>query len=196
MKKIPKKIIIFDLEIWSDEDVAQRNWSGENEEPDIIQGAAILLNTKTFKEKAVFKHFVKLTTHKKLSKYISELTNITQEQIDQDGILFEQFLKEFKEFCGNAPIYYFDSRVDSSRRFDLDMLIKNCRNNKIKFPLNENQFHNINKEIFHALGYDIKQSGASPEVFGISIPARPHDALNDVRGLIIGLKELRELKKI
>jgi len=70
--------------------------------------------------------------------------------------------------------------------------MENCILSKVKFPLAKSKFHNVN-EIFDQHGYVIKQSGSAPEAFGIALTARPHDALNDARGLLVALKALNEL---
>lgn len=188
---LPEKFIIFDLECWSDEGVAARNWSGPGEYRELIQVGATLTDTRRFTEQFPVKALVKPRINPILSNYIKTLTGITQEEIDRKGIDFAVFLPMFFGWCVDLEIYCFDSRTDGSRLFDRDVLIENCDLYGLEFPFNPERFHNIN-DIFAKHGYAVKQSGASPEAFGIKIPARPHDALNDVRGLLISLKALSE----
>lgn len=192
MRSLEKLIVIFDIEFWSDEGVAARRWASRNEHSDIIQCGAVLFNTKTLKNVKIFKCLVKLETHQNLSEYIIDLTGITQKEIDEEGIHFRSFLSEFQKFCGDYEIYCFDSNIDRSRVFDLDILMRNCKTHEIKFPFENSRFHNINR-IFHENGFEVKQSGEIPLAFGLEIAYRPHDALNDVIGIIIGLKELKRI---
>lgn len=188
---LPEKIVIFDLECTTWEGAAARNWSGQGEHREVVQLGAALVETKGFDELANVRYFVKPTINPVLSQYFINLTHITQEMADQQGIHFSDFLHYFHGLCRDYELYCFDSRVDGSRLFDRDVLLENCQLCGIELPFELERFHNVN-EIFHKHGYVVKQSGTAPEAFGIKIPARPHDALNDVRGIIIGLKALSE----
>lgn len=194
MLGLPKKIVVFDLECTTWEGAAQRDWSGPGEHREVVQLGAAIVETKNFTELPNIEFLVKPEINPILSEYFIALTKITQEEIDEKGIGFPTFLQEFFDWCCDFELYCFDSRVDGSRLFDRDVLIENCDLFGIEFLFEMERFHNVN-EIFHHRGYTVKQSGAAPEAFGIKIPARPHNALNDVRGLIIGLKALSKQLK-
>ena len=138
------------------------------------------------------KYLVKPERNSVLSQYFINLTHITQGEVDEKGVDFQTFLRMFSEFCKDYELYCFDNRVDGSRLFDRDVLVENCELLGIEFPFDTERFHNVN-EIFCQHGYAVKQSGAAPAAFGLQIPARPHDALNDVEGLRVGLKELHRI---
>lgn len=192
---LPEKFVLFDLECTSWEGAAARNWSGPGEHREVIQMGATLTDAERFTEQFTAKTLVKPRINPILSEYIKNLTGITQEDIDQKGIDFAIFLKMFFGWCSDFEIYCFDSRTDGSRLFDRDVLMENCNLLKIWHPsFRPDRFHNIN-EVFAKHGYRIKQSGASPASFGLEIPARPHDAMNDVRGLLVSLKALSERVK-
>ncbi len=192
---LPKRFVMFDLECTTWDGAAARGWSGPGEHREVIQVGATLTDER-FTEQFALKVLVKPQINPILSDYCKNLTGITQEDIDQKGIDFPTFLQMFFRWCFEFELYCFDSRVDGSRLFDRDVLVENCNLLKIwhPFQMHRERFHNIN-EIFAKHGYVVKQSGASPEVFGIKIPARPHDALNDVRGLLVSLKALSERVK-
>ena len=189
MLNLPERFVLFDLECTSWEGAAARNWSGPGEHREVIQVGAVLTDRERLTEQFVTKTLARPRLNPILSDYIKELTGIPQEDIDQKGIDFAIFLQMFFGWCCDFEIYCFDSRVDGSRLFDRDVLEENCRLYSLDFPFKKERFHNVN-EIFAQHDYVVKQSGASPEVFGIKIPARPHDALNDVNGVLISLKEL------
>ncbi len=198
MLGLPKRFVLFDLECTSWEGAGVRGWSDPGEHREVVQLGAIIVDTENFNELSVFKSFVKPRINPVLSEYLIELTEITQEDVDREGVEFPVFLNNFfqwiKSFRGVHQLYCFDSKTDRSRLFDLDVLIENCDLLGVEFPFDPEQFHNIN-ELFRKHGYLIKQSGASPEAFGIEIPARPHNALNDSRGLLISLRALSERVK-
>ena len=192
MLELPASFVLFDLECTTWEGAAQRGWSGPGEHREVVQIGAVLTEIEGFRELTVFKTLVKPKINPILSEYFINLTHITQEEVDQDGLDFPTFLQMLYGWCGDKyEIYSFDSRVDGSRMFDRDVLMENCELLGIKFPFKAKRFHNIN-ETFAQHGYKVKQSGAAPEAFGIKIPARPHDALNDVGGLLVALKVLSE----
>ena len=184
---LPEKIVIFDLECTTWEGAVARNWSGWGEHREVVQVGAALIETEDFTELANINLYVRLKINPVLSQYFMDLTHITQEVVDKKGVDFQIFLQLFSRLC--YELYCFDSRVDGSRLFGRDVLVENCNLLGIEFPFKMEKFHNIN-EIFYQHGVEVKQSGAAPEAFGIKNPARPHDALNNVRGLIIGLKAL------
>ncbi len=187
-------IIIFDIECTTWKGAKYRNWSGAGEHREVVQIAAVLIETKEFTELSVFQSIVKPKINPVVSDFFINLTNITQERVNK-GVKFTTMLQKFHQWCKDYQIYSFDSRTNTSQLFDRDVLKENCSLLKVEFPFENNRFHNINK-VFLDNGFRLRQSGATPEAFGIKIPARPHNALNDVRGLIIGLKELKRLGKI
>lgn len=189
MFNLPREIALFDIECTTWKGAATRNWSRPGEHREIVQLGAAIVETKSFTELEHFDHLVKPTINPKLSDYFIDLTGITQEQVDNEGVEFLTFLSSFYEWCGDRELYCFDSRVDGSRLFDLDVLQENCALLDVTFPFEVDRFHNVNL-FFYEHGYEVKQSGSAPEALGIKLQARPHNAINDVRGLIIGLEEL------
>ena len=194
MLNLPERFVLFDLECTSWEGAAARNWSGPGEHRELVQIAAALVETKGFSPSATFRALVKPRINSRLSDYFIDLTHITQARLDEQGFDFADVLSDFNAWYEKHELYCFDSRVDGSRLFDRDVLVENCELYGLPFPFEMERFHNVN-EIFAKHGYVVRQSGASPEVFGIKIPARPHDALNDVSGILISLRALSERLK-
>lgn len=195
MLKLPEKFILFDLECTTWDGAFARNWSGSGEHRELVHCGAVLTQNGLFPEMISLEAVVKPKINPTLSDYFTQLTGIKQETAD-GGIDFPTFLEMFFGWCHDFPLYCFDSRTDGSRLFDRDVLVENCNLLSIwhPFQVQLERFHNIN-EIFAQHGYAVKQSGAAPEVFGIELPARPHNALNDVRGLLIALRALNERVK-
>lgn len=189
-------VVIADLECTAWDGAAARGWSGPEEHREVVQLGAALVETELFTELVSVKFGVRPKINPVLSQYFINLTHITQEEIDAIGLDFPTFLRMFSGWCADFEIYCFD-KVGSSQLFDRDVLMENCQLLGLKFPFKMKRFHNVN-EIFREHGVEIRQSGAAPEAFGIDLPARPHDALNDVKGLIVGLRALalRQLRQM
>lgn len=189
MLNLPKRFVLFGVKCTTWEGATARNWSGPGEYRELIQLAAAFVDAKNLIELSSFQTLVKPRKNQILSQYFVNLTHITQEMVDKEGLDFASVLTDFHMWCEDIDLYCFDSRVDGSRLFDRDVLVENCDLYGLEFPFDPEKFHNIN-ETFAQHGYLIKQSGAAPEAFGIKIPARPHDAMNDVNGVLVALKAL------
>ncbi|MDD4476932.1 MAG: exonuclease domain-containing protein [Patescibacteria group bacterium] len=185
---LPKKIVIFDLECTTWEGAAARNWSLPGEHREVIQLGAVLVETEKFIELDSVEFLVRPKINTVLSQYFINLTNIKQKEVDEKGVKFEIFLRNFFEFCSETELYCFD-KIDDSRLFDRDVLMENCKLYGIKFPFKMGRFHNINK-VFFQHGVKIKQSGAAPKAFGIESAGPHHNALSDARGIVVGLRAL------
>jgi len=188
MFDLPKKMVVFDTECTTWKGALQRNWSGPGEHRELIQLAAVLVETNHFREIAFLKMLVKPMFNPMLSEYCINLTGITQREIDVLGIDFPACLRIFEMWCRKYEIYSFDKVAD--RIFDQEVLIENCDLHALEFPFDPERFYNLN-EIFLEYGVLVEQSGKASLAFGVEPKLRPHDALNDVRGLIDGLRLLR-----
>jgi inhibitor of KinA sporulation pathway (predicted exonuclease) len=191
--KLPRRFILFDLECTTWEGAAARNWSGSGEHRELVQLAAMLINGTEFTPLCSYDVLVKPRINPTLSDYFVELTHITQKMVDDFGHDFSRIINDFYSWCRKDDLYCFD-KVQNNRLFDRDVLIENCDLYGLEFPFDPKKFHNVN-EVFARNGYVVKQSGAAPEAFGLKIPARPHNALNDVNGLVIALNELNKRLK-
>ncbi len=176
------KIIILDTEYTSREWALKRNFSGPHEFPEIIQIAAILVDTKTFEELDRFVAFVKPLYNPTLSDFIKELTHITQEQVDgaED---FVTVIKKFKDRAWDIDTYSFGN--------DGLTIAENCGLNKMAFPFRIGMFQDA-REIFRASGIPAEQyvSSTINKYFQIENEGTGHNALDDVRNIIRSLKKL------
>ncbi len=188
MLGLPKKFILLDVECTTWEGAIDRCWSGPGEHREVVQIGAILV--ENLQEISVLQSFVRPRINPKLSDFFVELTGIEQKYLN-NAPDFALVLRLLNTWCRDHQIYVFDARADGIHLFDRDVLIENCDLCGLEFPLKEERFRNIH-DVFLIHDYRIRQSGAAPEVFGIVPPSRPHDALNDVRGILIALNALNE----
>lgn len=185
MKKLPDKIIIFDTEYTSWEGSIERKFSGPNEHRELVQIAAIKVDTTNFKILDTFEIFIKPKINPQLSDYFMKLTKISQKEVDKKGVSLSKALKEFKKFIGDLPSYSYGS--------DQMVMKKNCQLIKIKFPFSQNTFFDI-KKYFISCGIPAQNynSGSITEAFGVKRRKNQHNALNDCLSILDGLKFLRK----
>lgn len=192
---LPEVFVILDTEVTTREGAAAANWSRPGEHRELVQIAAAVVGmdpqTRNFQEITTLQALVKPRINPILSKYFIELTGITQERVDEEGVPFKEFLPRFNEWASWYDLYSFDTRLDGSRMFDRDVLMENCKLNKMEFPFEQDRFFNIH-QVFAKMGYILKQSGQASLAFGVEPKQRSHDALKDVKGLIDGLNLLKE----
>lgn len=183
MLDLPEKIIIFDTEFTAWAGSEEHNWSRPNEYREIVQIGAISVDTKQFVEIDHINLFIKPVKNQILSEYFSNLTGISQKDIDKNGISYKEAILKFSSWCGHYSIYSFGG--------DEENIEENCEFAGIRFPFNKSRFHDI-KDIFRNYGISVDQydSGNIVEAFGKKAIFRNHNALNDVRILLDGLREL------
>lgn len=185
---LPKEIIIFDTEYTAWKDSEKNGWSKPNEYKEVVQIAAIKVDTDSLQELETFEYFVKPKINPILSDYFKNLTKITQEEVDEYGISFHEAFTKFKKFINNTHCYSFGG--------DERELKINCELSNISYVLSDNQFFDMRK-YFIEQGIDAQNynSGNITEVFGVKKLPNQHNALNDCRSIIQGLILLNERLK-
>ncbi len=171
-------VVIFDLEWTAWEGSRERNWSGPNEEREIIEiGAVKLDGAEGLREIMAFENLVRPTQNPIVSYYFTELTGITQTLIDNHAMPFREAIALFETFVGydGAPILSFSQ--------DEDVLRHNCVLNDLPCPFADTQFHNIAPAIAKAAGRDPGSFSTSdlPAMFAFTPPTNAHRALGDTR---------------
>jgi inhibitor of KinA sporulation pathway (predicted exonuclease) len=182
------KAVIFDLEFTSWPGSSERNWNLPNEDREIIQiGAVKIKTTGDMLEVDSFQRFVRPLKNPILSEYIVNLTGITQEKIEKEGILFPLALSSFVKFIGEHPINIL------SNGEDVDVIKENCQFHKISFLSILKKTINLKIYFSETLGIPIKKcaSGMLPELFGLNSHEKKHDALGDARSISQALRHLR-----
>ena len=141
----------------------------------IVQIAAIIFDTETGKELGHFDQLVRPTYEKVLPEFFIELTGITQQAVDENGVSFIESLTRFADFCGDTPIYTFDK--------DEEVLRQNCDYIGLKWPFSE-QFTRV-KALLPNWGIDPEaySSGTLYKAAGLDLSGHVHNALHDVRSM-------------
>lgn len=99
MSILPERFIIFDLE----------TTGLRSESHEIIEIGAIRVNRDS-KNHETFEILV--MPRKKIPKKITEITGITQEFIEKEGVSIETALPQFLDFIGDLPLIAFNAEFD------------------------------------------------------------------------------------
>lgn len=99
--------VIFDFEFTTWEGARERDWSGENEYREIVQIGAIKVARGTWAVLEELNILIKPEPNPQLSDFFQMLTTISQQDIDQDGLSFDQAFDRFTAFCEDALLFSF-----------------------------------------------------------------------------------------
>ena len=182
------KAVVFDLEFTSWPGSNERNWSLPNEDREIIQiGAVKIETTGDMREVDSFQILVRPLKNPILSDYIVNLTEITQEKVEKEGILFPLALSRFINFIGEHPI---DILFNGG---DKEVIEENCQIHNIPFLSIFKKSTDLKIYFSEVLGISRKNctSGMLPELFGLNNHEKQHDALGDARSISQALRYLR-----
>ncbi|TSC78272.1 MAG: inhibitor of the KinA pathway to sporulation [Parcubacteria group bacterium Gr01-1014_33] len=184
MFNLPEKIVLFDTEYTTWEGTKERNWSGPNEYREIVQIGAVLAETENFSELDSFSVLIKPRKNPMLSDFFTGLTGIAQETIDKEGVDFPVALEKFFKWTDLYQIYSWGG--------DADVLEENCGFCGIPFPFERARF-SIIQPVFETRGIATKNYMSSTIVraFGKELSRSQHNALNDARTILDGLRELK-----
>lgn len=184
--------ILFDTEYTAWEGSQQRKWSEAWEHREIIQIAALRVGLNSVMvEEASFNQYILPQRNPQLSAYIRELTGITQEVVDTQGVRFSGAFADFYRFCGEGGFPLFSWGDDPG------VLRENCTLNEIAFPAFKAGFFDI-RDIFEPAGIATVgySSGTVWQALGLRFDSAAHDALNDVRSLLVTLAALQEQGRV
>ena len=183
---LPDLFVIFDLEYTTWEGAQERNWTGAGERREVVQMGAILVGRDPLREEGEFNRFIKPVLNPKLSEFFTDLTGITQEHIEREGISFPEALEAFSSWASDYPLYSWGTG-------DPEALKENSAQAGIRFPYEAGRFASM-QEVFMALGVPAEAytSGTIVRAFGKELSRRQHNALNDVRTILDGLRELKK----
>jgi len=180
-------VVVYDTEWTSWPEFAAHNWTQPGRYPEIIQIGAVKLDVADgWREIAAFECFVRPKHNPQLSDYIIDLTGITQETIDREGIPFAQALSNFVGFIGN------DSEALFSYGHDGSIVRRNCELMGIVFPSIFDMERNARKAL---LGLNLVEehcrSSDLPSQLGLPDTELSHNALGDARSIAAALRHLR-----
>jgi DNA polymerase III epsilon subunit-like protein len=180
--------IIFDTEYTTWKDAEKRNWGNENEYREIVQIGALKINREDLSVTEEFNVLIKPARNPILSDYFIDLTKITQEQVDREGIAFIDAYHRFIDFCGTDLVFsYGGDEVMLAENIGLEYGTSNkFRNGRMSYSDIRFYIHRAEPE---SSAYN---SGRLWKYFSLPKPyeADEHDALFDCYSLLAAMRHL------
>jgi inhibitor of KinA sporulation pathway (predicted exonuclease) len=175
-------IVIFDTEYTTWEGALARKWSGDGEHRELVQLAAVKVNLTSKTVYDTFTQYAIPTINPRLSEYFTQLTGITQHDIETDGLLFQEVYMNFLTWVGDLSCFSY--RNPQNHLGDAVVFQENMSLYNLEVPFPEHQFHNI-RPIFDAFGVPTHEynSGKLHEHFGITLHGHEHNAMHDMMSL-------------
>ncbi len=186
-------IIVFDTELTSWPGTNARDWSGPGEHREIVQiGAVKVVVSEDFREIDSFRTYVRPHVNPTLSDYLIELTGITQEMVDNEGVSFPDAQRAFAEFVDGG-----DCVLCCNGEDDI-VLRENCRLNDVAFIFDASRFVNLRPHLAAALDVEARTAQSSDllALSGLPDDVQGHDALGDARIIVGCLRHLRRTQRL
>ena len=181
MRGAPRRyVVVFDLEFtaWAGSMVSR--WTRPGEHAEVVQIGAVKLDAETLKITDEFECHVRPRVNPVLSQYLTELTGITNEMLEERAVDFITAYRGFLDFVGPSPIWAFgrDDLVfaDNLKLYAWEGLPVPPYSNVLPW--------------LAAHGVDLKGKHACDvaEAAGAAFEGRKHDALSDARGVAAGIQ--------
>lgn len=156
---------------------------------EIIEFPSVLLDTSTMEVVDTFQRFV---TPKKfpVSPFCTELTGITQEQVDQHGRPFLEVLEEHQDWirshCQDTPVL-----LVTCGDWDLKtMLPQQCQQYKVQVPSVYRKWTNVKKPYSYRMNTRPTGMDGMLKVLKLTLDGRHHSGIDDSKNICKIVKEL------
>jgi inhibitor of KinA sporulation pathway (predicted exonuclease) len=146
-----------------------------------IEIGAVIADARTFESVDEISIFVKPILHPKLTDFCTELTSITQHDVDYHGIGYPLAIQVFREFMddhtGNGVFCSWGA-------FDKNLFHKDCILHNIEYPFN-NEHVNLKTALSLKQGRK-KQYGMmrALRLCGIELEGTHHRGIDDARNMV------------
>lgn len=180
--------VLFDMEWTTWPGFLDSGWSLPGKHCEVIQIGAVRFASGDYRETASFEAMIKPIKNPVLSRFCTDLTGITNQRLDEEGIDLSQAVDAFGRFCIGA-------RAIGAYGDDANILAANIRMNGLSVPRYLMDTIDLQRALVEARyvpSSPIPASSQLPEFFGLSSPGRPHDAQDDARCLLMALAQLSE----
>ncbi|BAE48845.1 Inhibitor of the KinA pathway to sporulation [Paramagnetospirillum magneticum AMB-1] len=176
-------VVVYDLEYTTWEGARERRWSGPGEHREVVQVGAVRLD-----DGAELSLLVKPRLNPGLSTYFTDLTGITQDQVDRAGMDFPEALCRLADFAAGADL--------GSNGADEGVLRENCALTGCAFPF-DGRCRDLAPLLITAAGAQAHiYSCEMAATFGLNADQRAHDALGDARQVAQVLRHLLKTGRV
>lgn len=160
------------------------------EEMEIIEIGAVMLNRSTWKIDSEYQQFIKPVRHPNLTEFCTELTTITQQDLET-APTFPEVIPQFKQWIDSYP----DNIFCSWGNYDKKQFILDCEFHDITYPFGA-EHRNIKKEFSLYLGDKKKRFGMAQALdeLGLELQGTHHRGIDDARNIAAIYKYMNQNK--
>ena len=180
------RLAVFDLEYTTWEGAAARRWSGPGEYYEVVQFGVIILELEpNLTEVSSFEVLTRPEFNPVLSEYFTELTGITNADLDTGAVSFGAGFDQFVQFCAGT------NRVVCNG-WDYRALHDNCMWRGVDWPFDAGSIGDLRPMFEKRVGTANNAAWSSnmPESLGLPAPGGAHTGLGDVRAIAIALRTM------
>jgi inhibitor of KinA sporulation pathway (predicted exonuclease) len=168
--------IYIDLEYMYPGMTRERGRPTDKDLRQVVQIAAILFDNLSGSEIESFEVLTWPSYTKALPPFFVELTNISEDDLTEKGMSFEEGLRKLIQFVRRYPLYTFDQ--------DEAVLRQNCSYVYVKYPFDNRPFIRIKPKLpSWGLESGAYSSGTLYQSVGLNLSGHVHNALHDVRSM-------------
>lgn len=180
--------VAFDTEWTAWEGSMARNWSAPGEYCELVQIGAVKLDTATLTEIESLELIVRPRINPVLSDYFINLTGVTQDRVDAEGMDLVEAMERFAAFMGHRG-------WAASNGGDDDIIRQNAELIEVPYPLGAATFLNLRAVFIDRTGFarhELVTSHLDRTLgFDCADDLSAHDALADARKLAGAIRHLR-----
>lgn len=160
------------------------------EEMEIIEIGAVMLNRSTWKIDSEYQQFIKPVRHPILTNFCTELTTITQQDVDT-AASFTDVIPLFRQWIDSYPKNTFCSWGN----YDKTQFIQDCKFHNLAYPFGA-EHRNIKKEFSIYFGNLKKSFGMTKALnyLGLQLQGTHHRGIDDARNIAAIYKYMNQNK--
>jgi len=176
--------LIIDLEA-----TCSKDGSVPRHQMEIIEIGAVMLNRSTWEIDSEFQQFIKPIIHPQLTDFCTELTTITQQDVDT-AATFPEVITQLQEWMLSFANYIFCSWGN----YDKTQFIQDCKFHQIPYPF-ASEHRNIKQEFSEYLGVSRKFGMAQAlQHLGMELQGTHHRGIDDARNIAAIFKYMHNQK--